>query len=130
MMIQSAAIIGLGEAGSVFAAALRDQGLAARSAYDILIDDPDQAAALEERARGCGARLAASTAAAVAGAELVISTVTPDQSVVAARAASPGLGPGQRYLDLNSCPPSAKNPAETFSFESLSASKTSSTAMP
>ena len=50
-------------------------------------------------------------AEALDGATLVLSTVTSDQALVAARAAAPLMMPGAHYLDLNSVAPDTKRAA-------------------
>lgn len=104
------AFIGFGEAGPAFATHLLAEGSFV-VAYDILSDDPDEAPAQRRKTEALGAELGDSAAAAARGAELVISTVTADQTVAAARSAAAGLGPGQIYLDLNSTSPARKREA-------------------
>jgi 3-hydroxyisobutyrate dehydrogenase-like beta-hydroxyacid dehydrogenase len=105
---RSAAVIGFGEAGPVFAQGLRAAGVTDLRAYDVLVHDPDAAGALRARCETRGVRCAGSPQEAVAGAELVLSTVTADQAAAAAEAAAPFLAAGQVYLDLNSCSPRQK----------------------
>ncbi len=105
------AFIGLGEAGGLLAAGLIAAGADVRSAYDILIDDPATAPALQEKARGIGLEATPSSAEAIAGADIVISAVTSKEMVNAAKTAAPNLKPGQVYLDINSAAPSAKREA-------------------
>ncbi len=98
------AFIGFGEAGRAFR-----ESLGARanppvfSAYDIK-DDAEMVAAMAVR----GVRRGASSADAVAGADLVFSAVTADQSLTAAREAAAGLAGGQVFVDINSVSPGRK----------------------
>ena len=85
----SVAIIGLGEAGAEIAGDLVAAGCSVRAF------DPRP---MREVA---GAELAASTADAVRGADLVLSLTTSDAARDAASTAAPALPPGAVYADLN-----------------------------
>jgi len=102
------AFIGFGEAGRAFADSLRQSGLAAFAAYDILFDgeglDGPTARAAKER----GVAAAPNPAEAVAGAEWVVSAVTASSSLDAARASAPYLKAGQVFIDINSVSPGTK----------------------
>jgi 3-hydroxyisobutyrate dehydrogenase-like beta-hydroxyacid dehydrogenase len=78
-------ILGLGEAGGTIAADLRAAGATVRG-FDI---DPATAPDAE------------SPAAAVEGADLVLSLVTASEALVAARSVLDALEPGQVYADVN-----------------------------
>jgi 3-hydroxyisobutyrate dehydrogenase-like beta-hydroxyacid dehydrogenase len=108
MAFQKIAIVGFGEAGPVFATAFLKAGVPTVSAYDILIDDPATAEGQRAKTEALGVRPAETIGEAVAGAEVILSTVTADQTVVAAEAAAPHLGAGQTYFDLNSTSPKEK----------------------
>ncbi len=108
MAYDKVAVIGFGEAGRIFAEGFLVAGIARVSAYDILWDAPAGARDLRSKAAALGVEAAADVAAAVAGADLVLSTVTADQTVAAAERAAPHLGRGQVYLDLNSTSPRHK----------------------
>jgi 3-hydroxyisobutyrate dehydrogenase-like beta-hydroxyacid dehydrogenase len=108
MGYQKIAIVGFGEAGPVFAAAFLKAGVATVSAYDILIDDPKTADRQREKTAALGAEPAATIGEAVEGAEVILSTVTADQTVAAAGAAAPHLRQGQTWFDLNSTSPKEK----------------------
>lgn len=105
------AVIGFGEAGPIFAKAFLDAGAARVSAYDILIHDAATAAAQRAKTEALGIEAARSCEQAVAGATLVLSTVTADQTVAAATCAAAAMAPGQIYLDLNSTSPRVKREA-------------------
>jgi 3-hydroxyisobutyrate dehydrogenase-like beta-hydroxyacid dehydrogenase len=85
----SVAIIGMGEAGSEIARDLVAAGCLVRAF------DPKPARDVP------GAELAASTADAVRGADLVLSLTTAEAARAAAGAAAPALRPGAVYADLN-----------------------------
>ena len=108
MAFTKIAVIGFGEAGPAFATAFLYAGIAEVSAYDILLDDPAHATSQRAKTEALGVEAAADTGAAVKGADLILSTVTADQTVLAARAAGPHLEAGQTYLDLNSTSPRVK----------------------
>lgn len=103
------AFIGFGEAARAFRESLaaHDSGIGF-SAYDILLDSEGDQGACAAAMRAHGVAVARSPEEAVAGAELVFSAVTADQSLVAARAAAPSLGPGQVLFDINSVSPGRK----------------------
>ncbi len=102
------AFIGFGEAGQAFAGARR----AARArAYDI----KTAAAATCEAKRADYARAGVdghdTPAAALAGAAIVLSVVTADQALPAARLYAGLLAPGASWFDLNSVAPGTKRDA-------------------
>jgi len=90
------ALLGLGEAGSAFAADLVAAGWEVRAA-DPAVD-----------AAPLGVTLADDAAAAVAGAELVLSLNSAAAALAAAGAAAPSLTPGSIYADLNAASPALK----------------------
>lgn len=102
----SIALVGYGEVGKILAEDLRKLGLAV-AACDIKAGG-SEGAAMRKHAADAGVSLSASHAAAVAGADLVISAVTASQTVAAAEACAPGLKAGAFFLDFNSASPAAK----------------------
>ncbi|WP_172293853.1 NAD(P)-dependent oxidoreductase [Pseudoruegeria sp. HB172150] len=104
------AIIGFGEAGSALVTGWGEAHGTIR-AYDIKTEDAAQADAMRARYAALGVQGCASSAEAVAGADLVFCTVTADQAVIAARVAAPHMSQGAYWLDLNSCAPSSKREA-------------------
>lgn len=101
-MAQELALIGFGEAGETFA---RAGGWAGDSAvWDRL--DARRAVAAE-----AGLRAPGSPAEALAGAPLVLSLVTADQALAAARDYAPLLAAGALWCDMNSVAPSTKRAA-------------------
>ncbi len=106
MSVALIAIIGYGEVGRILAEDLRARGVAV-SAHDLKLDTP-QGQPLREHAAPRGVVLAASAAAAVHGATLVISAVTASQAVAVAEAVAPALPKDAFFLDFNSASPGAK----------------------
>jgi 3-hydroxyisobutyrate dehydrogenase-like beta-hydroxyacid dehydrogenase len=104
---QRVALIGFGEAGSILGADLVLAGCDV-SMYDILLDDTTSRAAMLARAQRAHVRSTDSFAAAVAGAELIISAVTAASSGEVAALAGRHLGAGQVFLDINSVSPAKK----------------------
>ena len=98
------AFIGFGEAGRAFCDSLavldRVGGIAA---YDARRDDEMQGAMTSR-----GVRAAASAHEALDGADWIISAVTADQSLEAAREAAASLVQGQVFFDINSVSPGRK----------------------
>jgi 3-hydroxyisobutyrate dehydrogenase-like beta-hydroxyacid dehydrogenase len=100
------ALIGYGEVGRILAEDLVPQGHAV-TACDVKLGG-EAGSALREHAAKVGVVLAQSHAAAVQGAELVLSAVTASQAVAVAQAAAPAIGNGAFFLDFNSASPGAK----------------------
>lgn len=100
------ALIGYGEVGSILAEDLRGSGHAL-SAFDAKLSSGD-GASIREHAQAYGVDLAESHAAAVRGAQLVISAVTASQTLAAAGACAGSLSAGAFFLDLNSASPGVK----------------------
>jgi 3-hydroxyisobutyrate dehydrogenase-like beta-hydroxyacid dehydrogenase len=100
------ALIGYGEVGRILAEDLRAAGHEV-AAYDVKLDS-GAGAAMRAHALAHDVRLAMTHAGAVAGAELVVSAVTADQTVAAAEACAATLSRGAFFLDLNSASPSGK----------------------
>jgi 3-hydroxyisobutyrate dehydrogenase-like beta-hydroxyacid dehydrogenase len=103
------ALIGYGEVGGIFGAALAKRGVALVTAYDVLLRDASRAAALRTRASADGVRIADSAAAAAAGADLVISAVTASATRDAAESIAQSITPGTFVLDINSASPRTKS---------------------
>ncbi len=102
----SVAFVGYGEVGRTLAEDLRAQGVAVCT-FDIKLHT-EAGVAMRANAAQHGVLLAASHAAAVQQAELVISCVTASQTVAVAQACAPGLRAGSYFLDFNSASPGAK----------------------
>lgn len=101
-MERDIALIGFGEAGAAFA---RHGGWAARAgAFDI---EAGRAAAMRE----LGIRACASAGEALDGANTVLSLVTADQALAAAKTCAPLLARGTIWCDMNSVAPQTKRAA-------------------
>ncbi|WP_225009329.1 NAD(P)-dependent oxidoreductase [Novosphingobium percolationis] len=101
-MDSTIALIGFGEAGSTFATAAGWEGAA--RAFDV---KSERRAAMIE----AGAFVAESADDALAGAGLVLSLVTADAALDAARACAPQLAQGALFCDMNSVAPETKRAA-------------------
>jgi 3-hydroxyisobutyrate dehydrogenase len=107
-MTPSFAFIGFGEAGSNISQSLRDAGVERIAAYDILFDDPAAAPAMRACAEEIGVTASDTAQAAIAGADIVFSTVVCKASLPVAEEAARHLRPEQLYLDFNSISPGLK----------------------
>ena len=90
-------ILGCGEVGTAFAAALAAAG-AAVQAYDTAWAHGGRPTA-PPGVTPCG------LAELLAGSEIILSTVTTDAALTAAESCLPGLRAGQTFCDLNSTAP-------------------------
>lgn len=107
LAFERVALIGFGEAGSIFGTDLALAGCDV-STYDILFDEPQTRAALRAKAERARVRPADSLAEAVANAQLIISAVTASSSGDVAALAGKHLQRGQVFLDINSVSPAKK----------------------
>jgi 3-hydroxyisobutyrate dehydrogenase-like beta-hydroxyacid dehydrogenase len=107
-MPPSYAFIGFGEAGSHCSESLREAGVVRIAAYDILLDDPKQGPPMREKADRIGVTACDTQAEAIAGADIVYSTVVCEASVPVAEEAARHLKTEQYYLDFNSISPGNK----------------------
>ena len=99
-------VLGFGEAGSAFAAALAGHGAVVR-AFDPARDQldiklPQISLAGDVKITFC------SLAELLASSEIILSTVTTDAALTAAQNCVPNLGPQHIYCDLNSTAPALK----------------------
>lgn len=101
-------IVGCGEVGQIFAAALRQAGAVQVSTWDRRFTDATQRTDALARAQACGAFVCTSMADLMARSQVVFSAVTASQTLAAAREASMHLIPGTRFIDLNSASPNTK----------------------
>jgi len=101
------AIVGLGEAGQIFARQFRDHGVAEIAVYDILFADPGSGPSLAAGPY----RKCADAADAVRGADVVVSAVTAGAALDAAKSAARGIEKNAFFWDLNSVSPSTKQAA-------------------
>lgn len=103
------AIIGFGEAGTIFASDLADK--VQINVWDLKFVGPERNAMLA-KAEQAGVTPAASLAAAIADAQLIFSLVTADSALMLAQEAAPLLTQRQTFLDFNSVAPETKRSAE------------------
>lgn len=105
--MEKIAFIGFGEAAAAFVSGWT--GCRARvGAYDIQTDDASARDAMAARYREHSVVGASTAGDALVDADVVFSTVTADQALVAAEAAAPHLRGGALWLDCNSCAPQTK----------------------
>ena len=102
------AFIGFGEAGPAIACGLSEAGVDDITTFDILQASDEGRALIIKRAEVNGTSLRVSHADAVRDRDIIISTVTCSDAVVAARQVAPHLKAGQTYLDVNSVSPETK----------------------
>jgi len=100
-------IIGFGEAGPVFGRQLCSKGLKV-TAWDKLQGNPSTAKQQIKKTQALGITPGNSLSEAVSSADLVISTVTASQALIAAEQAVDELQSGCQWLDLNSVSPNTK----------------------
>ncbi|EJL89006.1 beta-hydroxyacid dehydrogenase, 3-hydroxyisobutyrate dehydrogenase [Polaromonas sp. CF318] len=97
----SVGLIGYGEVGKIFAAALQAGGAKAVSTWDRLFSEG-------QRGTEAGIQRCASLADLLQHCELVFSAVTASQTLAVAREAAGLLRPGTVFVDLNSASPKTK----------------------
>ena len=102
-------LVGYGEVGRIFAAALRPQ-LAQLCVADLKLDDPAQAPALRQHVQALGVQ-AGSLQALCGQAELIVSAVTASSTLAVAEQAAAHIRPDCFFLDLNSASPGTKQQA-------------------
>ena len=102
------AVIGLGEAGGVFAKGLRASGIFEVAGYDALLKDPAAAPAVRDKIASMEIAECASFEQACREAHIILSAVTANASRKVAEEASRYLKSEQFFFDINSVSPSAK----------------------
>ena len=102
------ALVGYGEVGRIFGAALATAGVHSVTAYDVLQADAAWMAAARERAARDGVALAGSHREAIDAGNVVISAVTAASTLGAAQAIARDCAPGAFVLDVNSASPQTK----------------------
>jgi 3-hydroxyisobutyrate dehydrogenase-like beta-hydroxyacid dehydrogenase len=100
--------VGFGEAGFHLSTGLRKAGIEQICAYDINSWAPGLGEKIRQRAQETLTRLTDSSGELTSLSDIVFSTVTSDQALIAAQQTAPGLRPGQLYADLNSVSPALK----------------------
>jgi 3-hydroxyisobutyrate dehydrogenase-like beta-hydroxyacid dehydrogenase len=102
------ALIGYGEVGGIFGAALPRAGVRAVTAFDILIANASWAEEARTRASRDSVALASSTREAIANSDLIISAVTAASTASATEQIASGVRRGAFVLDVNSASPRTK----------------------
>ncbi len=102
------AVIGLGEAGSVFAKGLEASEIFEVAGYDTLLKDPALAPAVRDRIASTEIAECSSFEQACRQADIILSAVTANASRKVAEEASRYLKSEQFFFDINSVSPSAK----------------------
>lgn len=105
--LKQVALVGFGEAGSLLGNGLAAAGVKV-GVYDILVQKDGGQALLQGRAQSPGIHICDSLAAALEGAQVVISAVTAASAGQAAEQAGELLRPGQVFVDINSVSPETK----------------------
>ena len=98
--------VGFGEVAARFGEALASGG-AQVLAYDVLLDRPEGPGVLASRVRGKAPEFVP-LARLAERADIVLSTVTTDVALAAAKGCAAHLRKGQAYVDLNATSPSVK----------------------
>jgi 3-hydroxyisobutyrate dehydrogenase-like beta-hydroxyacid dehydrogenase len=111
--IDAVAIIGFGEAGSIFAKDLAAQGVKV-SVFDILFNSNRRRPSMLRKAQDCGVTATHRLQDCLYKAELVISAVTASSALRVAKEAAPILGEDQLFLDINSVSPASKRKAAKY----------------
>lgn len=106
------AFLGFGEAANAFASDERWAGDAI--GYDLKLDDPGTRSDTLSDFQTAGVEACTSCADAVAAGDQILSLVTADQSLNAARTASGHLRAGTLFFDMNSVAPQRKREAATL----------------
>ncbi|MCW1411232.1 DUF1932 domain-containing protein [Rhizobium sp. 1AS11] len=108
---QTITFIGFGEAAQAFCEGWGDTPSFGLRAYDIKTDDVSSAGAKREDYRRFGVVGCEAPSDAVDGADAVISVVTADQALAAARDVAAWISPGTFFFDCNSVAPATKQAA-------------------
>ena len=104
--------VGFGEAGYHLAAGLRKAGIEEISAFDINWQTPGLGEKIQQRAAETSTHLVDSNSALSNLSDIVLSTVTSDQALIAAQQTAPSLTSRHLYADLNSVSPALKQSIE------------------
>ncbi len=108
-MTRPICFLGFGEASQTFCVDPAWRGDA--QGFDVKTDSPALREAKHKDFVRLGVEARETCADAVADADMVLSLVTADQALTAARSAAPHLKPGSLYCDMNSVSPATKRAA-------------------
>jgi len=101
-------LVGYGEVGKIFTAALVERSQPWVGAWDVLLRDADAGPAMKAHAAAAQVEAVASMAALTARADVIVSAVTASQAGAVADEAASSIRPGTWFVDLNSCSPGTK----------------------
>lgn len=101
-------VIGYGEVGKIFTAALRAAGAQDVAAWDLSFAAAPHGQAQQAHADRAGVRACRSMAELMKRCDLVFSAVTASQTAAAAAEAAAHIQPGAVFVDLNSASPATK----------------------
>lgn len=108
-MMTRVCLLGFGEVGQSLVTDLRNAGIAAITAYDVLFKDP--ASAPSKAAAAADVLVGRDAKQAVADADLVICAVTAAQDIAAAQSVAGAMKSWAYFLDVNSVSPGMKQQA-------------------
>ncbi len=112
MNIRNIGLVGYGEVGKIFGAALQGRtGIATVGAWDLKFADAAMRAGEQAHARKAGVTVHGSMQALCAASDLIISAVTASNTLAVAQEAAPHIRRGALFLDLNSASPGTKQQA-------------------
>lgn len=100
--------VGFGEAGSNIARGLRSAGVERLFAFDIKTHSPDFGPKIQQRAGQSQTSLVESSAELAKSCDILLSAVTADSALDAAKQTAAFLHTGHMYADLNSVSPALK----------------------
>ncbi|MDW8336140.1 MAG: DUF1932 domain-containing protein [Tepidimonas sp.] len=113
--VRGVGLLGLGEVGTIFGAALARVGLPRRVGWDLkLVPGHPEGSEVRARATAAGVEPCGDVAGLCAQADLIVCAVTAAQTVAAAQQAAAHLRQGTWWLDLNSASPAAKQQAAAW----------------
>lgn len=109
-MVLSVTLIGYGEAGRTFARAAGWEHQA--RAFDVKTDAPQTRSAMLADYDADGVMAYENPGDALDASDIILSLVTADQALVAAKNAAQHIAPGALFFDMNSVAPDTKRAAE------------------
>ena len=101
-------LVGYGEVGTIFTAALVERKAGWVGAWDVKLDDAAAGPPMKAHATQAGVEPVASMTALTAKSDVIISAVTASQAGAVADEAALSIRPGTWFMDLNSCSPGTK----------------------
>ena len=102
------AFVGLGEAATAIISGWGQSRAKQIVNYDLKLDNSATRAEIVTRSQELGIVCKSTLKATIDQADIVFSTVTPDQAIIVAETGANYLRKGVFWFDLNSCAPSSK----------------------